>query len=120
MKQEPLHRGKAKRKPALTTEIREALKDRAKGMCEVCAQDWGTNAHHRQNRSQGGGNTLSNLLWLCGSGTTGCHGWITNHPALSYQEGWSVRSTGCPAEVPVMRRGRLVLLSDDGGVTAHG
>lgn len=96
--------------------LRAALHQRAGSCCERCGIR-ATNFHHRKNRSQGGLNELSNALLLCGSGTTGCHGWITEHPAEAYEMGWSVRSTDDPAT----RRVRLVygwvLLDNDGGVT---
>ena len=55
-------------------------------------------------------------LHLCGSGTTGCHGMVTEHPARAYDRGWSVRSGFEPAEVPVVFRGNWALLTDDGAV----
>lgn len=76
----------------------------------------GGNYHHRLNRSQGGVYTPSAALWLCGSGTTGCHGWITNNPEVARENGWSVKSTDNPVDVPVLYRGRWVLLDDEGGI----
>lgn len=35
-------------------------------------------------------NLPSNLLTLCGSGTTGCHGWVEGHPEWAKAQGWSV------------------------------
>lgn len=75
----------------------------------------GGNYHHRINRSQGGVYTPSSALWLCGSGTTGCHGWITDNPEVAVEKGWSVKSTGDPLETPVLYRGKWVLLDDAGG-----
>lgn len=69
-----------------------------------------------QNRSQGGTWAPSNGLHLCGSGTTGCHGWITDHPLLAVQHGLAVRSWQTPADVPVRLAAHgLVLLDDKGG-----
>jgi len=42
-----------------------------------------------------------NLLTLCGSGTTGCHGWVEAHPQDATMSGWSVPSWADPATVPV-------------------
>ena len=101
---------------AIPKKVREALKERAGDCCEICNAP-ANNAHHRKNRSQGGQDVLSNLLLLCGSGTTGCHGWVTNHPRTSMERGWSVPSWRDPAETPVtVYCTRLVLLSDDGSV----
>jgi hypothetical protein len=73
-----------------------------------------TNIHHRQRRA-GGNHTAANLMHLCGSGTTGCHGWITEHPALSRAAGWIVSFAGDPASDPVRYRCRsLVWLTEDG------
>lgn len=74
--------------------------------------------HHRQSR-RGGNHEPSNLLLLCGSGTTGCHGWAHRHPEKAYAEGWSVRtnSSALPWMVPVFyHRAEWVLLGDAGGV----
>lgn len=65
---------------------------------------WGGNVHHRQMRSQApkdAVHVVENLLLLCGSGTTGCHGWVHAHPAESYRKGWLVRSWQSPPDVPV-------------------
>ena len=97
--------------------VRDALHERAGSLCEMCSKP-ANNAHHRRNLSQQGQNVLSNLLLLCGSGTTGCHGWVTEHPAMSYRNGWSIEGdVQQPGDVPVRRRGDLVLLSDDGSIT---
>ena len=96
--------------------VRQLLRQRSNDLCERCGQKYGTNAHHRKNRSQGGADTLSNLLWLCGSGTTGCHGYITEHPRDSYNHGWSVLSHHNPADIPVEYRGTWMWLDDSGNL----
>jgi len=60
----------------------------------------------------------SNIGLLCGSGTTGCHGWVERNRTAAEAEGWLVprRDPRRPADVPVCRRGRLELLADDGQV----
>jgi HNH endonuclease len=99
--------------PATT---RRRLRERSEGYCEKCGLEWATNAHHRKNRSQGGRDDLSNLLLLCGSGTTGCHGWITEHPAEAYEKGWSVRQPNDPARMSVLYRGFAVFLDNLGNM----
>lgn len=103
--------------------IRDQLHIRAGGnrqegipaRCEKCGKAGANNAHHRVNASQRGRSILSNLLLLCGSGTTGCHGWVTNHPELARQGGWSVRSYMTPRTVVVsLFGGRRVYLTDGG------
>jgi hypothetical protein len=101
----------------ITKAQRELLRLRSQGVCELCGADQATNFHHRKNRSQGGGNELSNAMHLCGSGTTGCHGHVTENPALAYRFGWSVKSFADPAETLVKRKGQWVLLDDLGYVT---
>ena len=96
--------------------VRRALRERSDGACEMCGLAYPTNAHHRKNLSQGGEDVLSNLLHLCGSGTTGCHGWVTEHPAISYIKGWSVRRGVDPASMPVWYRGSRVKLDDLGNL----
>ncbi|WP_158170948.1 HNH endonuclease [Rhodococcus sp. JT-3] len=97
---------------------RRIVKERSGGYCEVRIRGICTgraeSVHHRKNRSQGGSWAPSNLLHLCGDGVRGCHGWITEHPALSYDNGWAVRGCNVPAEEPVFVARGLVLLDDTG------
>lgn len=103
--------------------VRAALYERSHGCCEACGKVGANNAHHRKNQSQGGPDTLGNLMLLCGSGTTGCHGIITVHPQRALQLGFTVpRWVDDPSTVPVWRWSRelgqplRVVLGDDGGV----
>ena len=59
--------------------------------------------HHRQRRRDGG-HTTSNLILLCGSGTTGCHGWAHAHPTNAHAAGYIVPATGraTPEVIPVL------------------
>lgn len=104
--------------------------DRDQGQCVRCGSRlWGDRGHgwsihHRAPRSSGGSlkvawvNLPGNLLLLCGSGTTGCHGWIEGHRGESVDLGFLVSRIGVnlPEDVPV-HHGLygLVLLTDDGG-----
>ena len=75
--------------------------------------------HHRLLRSRGGGDEISNRVLLCGSGTTGCHGWVHANPAEATDLGFMVPTGVQPAAHPI--RHSLygwVLLHDDG--TASG
>ena len=58
--------------------------------CQKCRRAKGTNRDHRKNRSQGGLTFASNLQLLCGTGTTGCHGWVTANPEDAVTDGWAV------------------------------
>jgi hypothetical protein len=103
-------------------EQRKGLQERSGGMCEICGYP-GNNAHHRKNAGQGGNDDLSNLLLLCGSGTTGCHGYVTapvkNYPlwpANPKRNGWSVWRSDIPYDIPVWYRGHWARLDDGGHV----
>lgn len=63
------------------------LWERSYGMCEVCGDEPAVHAHHKLRRSQGGGNSLDNLLAVCPS----CHRMIHDNPAFSYREGYLTR-----------------------------
>ena len=59
--------------------------------------------HHRQRR-QVGGHRVANLILLCGSGTTGCHGWVHANPQAARDNGWIVSAYVKNVElVPVKR-----------------
>lgn len=83
--------------------ITPALLSRSGGRCEVrinmvCrGRAW--TRHHRLPRGQGGSNDLSNLLHVCGDGTTGCHGYIEHNRTASYEAGWLVHMGMDPAQV---------------------
>ena len=106
--------------------------ERALGHCEICgnlvfAYDAGRwlmltpySIHHRAARGMGGRrvewiNSPANLLLLCGSGTTGCHGHVEANRTEAYRNGWLVRASADPAAVPVLLEGGdWCLLTDDG------
>lgn len=86
-----------------------------------CESDMGTplSTHHRRNRGMGGSrwpgiNLPSNLLTLCGSGTTGCHGWVTDHPREAMAAGLVVSKFADPTAMPVYTWRGWVQLTDDG------
>jgi hypothetical protein len=74
---------------------------------------------HRLPRSGGGGNGCENLIVLCGSGTTGCHGHVESHRSEAYDNGWLVRRGFDPLQEPVLvdHQSRWVYLDADGGMT---
>lgn len=57
--------------------------------------------HHRIPRGRGGENSPENLILLCGSGTTGCHGWVERNRTAAYGLGYLVETGIDPADVPV-------------------
>lgn len=66
--------------------------------------------HHRKRRRVGG-HAPSNLVLLCGSGTTGCHGWAHGNPREARICGLIVPTwIEDPAAVPVLTLGGWRLL----------
>jgi hypothetical protein len=87
--------------------------------CARCGNTEALTTHHRRNRGMGGStwpgiNRPANLLTLCGSGTTGCHGWVTDHPREARELGLSVSMHTDPAAVPVTGWAGTYLLTDEG------
>lgn len=108
--------------PAEERDAYELATLRDSGTCQRCRRAAGANRDHRKNRSQGGLTLASNLQLLCGTGTTGCHGWTTTHPAEAVAEGWAVPGWADPREWPARRWIRTVfglrlgwVLYDDAG-----
>lgn len=99
---------------------------RAGWLCERChgsLDRWdGYSLQHRLARGSGGTkrldiNEASWLLVLCGSGVTGCHGWVEAYPALSGPLGYRITSRMCTGDqVPfVTTSGDWWLLDDEFG-----
>lgn len=81
---------------------------------------WGASAsrHHRHKRSHPfpGLHQASNLVLLCGSGTTGCHGWVHGHERQSRRMGWIVSAyNDHPEDVPIWTRRHGWVRLDDAG-----
>lgn len=88
--------------------------------CGVSIQSVPMSIHHRRPRAMGGTqrpetNYPSNLLTLCGSGTTGCHGYIESHRTEAIDYGFIVPQYETPNLVPVkLYLHGWVLLTDEG------
>lgn len=101
-----------------------AVLKRADGKCESCGEElFGRRGieysiHHRKRRSQGGDNRLSNLVALCGHGTSGCHGACHSEIERARLAGFLILSTEDPAEIPVDLARGSSLLTDDGEAVA--
>jgi hypothetical protein len=52
-------------------------------------------------------NDVVNLALLCGTGTTGCHGYVESHRKIAYQMGWLVYSWDDPRTVPWLPRSSM-------------
>lgn len=76
--------------------------------------------HHRKKRSHLTKGThwddVTNIGALCGSGVTGCHGYVEANPKIAESEGWHCRPWQDPAEIPVLYRGQWARLTADGKV----
>src|SRR6266704_3649187 len=112
--------GRAKRKTTASRAVKNLVWARAQNRCERCGRDltYSSNysIHHRHPRGMGGCqepwiNELPNLVLLCGSGVTGCHGDVHGEVAQAYADGWLVPTGARPERVPIVRYdGRRVLL----------
>lgn len=91
---------KPKRTAASWKKAREAVCERADGLCEGriapnCTGQ-GAHAHHVRMRSQGGTDDLGNLRWLCNN----CHSWVHANPFEAYKVGLLQRAGAPEAPVP--------------------
>lgn len=86
----------------IPTRSREIVKTRDVGRCVRCGMA-GNNFHHRRSRSVTDDCTHApcNAITLCGSGTTGCHGWVHAHPFEARAMGWIVSRHATPHDEPV-------------------
>lgn len=104
--------------------------DRDQGCCARCGKHvtdlergraW--SIHHRRPRGRGGTslawvNGAANLIVMCGSGVTGCHGEVESHRAQGRMDGYLIPLNGMQVaeDVPVRHAVHgLVRLTDDGG-----
>lgn len=109
--------------------LRTAIAGRSGGWCEPALVDVctgrATEFQHRVAQGTGGvhgaalrrSDRLSNGLHCCRA----CHCWIHANPEASQREfvGWSVRRGSDPALVPVLYRGEVMYLADDGSIHSH-
>jgi len=93
--------------------------DRVRGLR---GHDW--SVHHRQPAGMGGSkrsdaHDTANLILLCGSGVSKCHGWVESHRTASYDAGWLVHRPTPPADVAVRHAAHdgTVYLTADGGIS---
>ena len=106
---------------AFSDVVKARVMARSGGFCEIRAVgcwDEVAQIHHRRPRGMGGSRnpvtgSASNAAACC----TPCHAWVESHRELAMDRGWIVRQGQAPAEVPVYRYRRWVLLDDEGGVT---
>lgn len=110
------------RSMALTTAQRVAIIERDRG-CARCGLELGPmSLHHRLPRRMGGTRDVRssdprNLVVVCGSGTTGCHGAIESNRTKAYAGGWLLQSYDDLDLAMVALDGRRIYLDADGGRT---
>ena len=105
-----------KKKNRVPKDVAEAVIERSGGKCEAMNFQYCTGQaeqlHHRQLRSQGGEHTVENIIAVCAADHSRFH----REVAEAQSQGWIVRSTQEPGEVPMKYRGRTAILTEDGGV----
>ena len=106
---------------AFSDVVRARVMARSGGFCEVRVAgcwDEASQIHHRRPRGMGGSRSpatggAANACAAC----TPCHNHIEQNRVQARDKGWIVRQSADPAQVPVYRYGRWVLLDDEGGIT---
>lgn len=102
--------------------VRELVYTRDGHDCARCARsivNYPSSIHHRFPRRMGGTTDLRindprNLVRICGSGVSGCHGWVESHRAQARDEGWLLPSLD-DLTVPLLTVwGGLIRLLADG------
>ena len=112
------HSPKRRRSTADLNVTRPLVGRRSDGICDRCGWslpigDDGSpefEFHHRQKRSQGGGDGPENGLALCST----CHRLAHAQVAWSVENGWIVERGKDPARTPVMIAGRMCWLTAKG------
>lgn len=105
--------------------VRALVLSRDGGRCVRCGTsclNTASSIHHRRRRGMGGTADLRsfdarNLVLLCGTGTTGCHGEVEAERAIAYDTGWLLRSYDDLDAPLISKDGRRIYLTTDGGRT---
>lgn len=99
----------AKSKPLkVDDETRFTVLGRGHYRCERCREDFlgkHVSIHHRRPRMMGGSKNAdlhkpANLIALCGSGTTGCHGWVESNREKARTFGYLIQKVESAEEIP--------------------
>ena len=102
--------------------VRAAVLLRDGPYCARCARstwDYPASVHHRRPRGMGGtrdprSSDPRNLVSVCGSGVTGCHGWIESHRDQARAAGWLLRSLDELDSPLITPLGTRITLAADG------
>ena len=86
-------------------DARAAIFEAGGWRCVGCGNSSPLTTQHRIARGMGGTSlrligSPTNGVALCGSGTTGCHGWAESHPLAAGMLGWRVSRHEDPTDVP--------------------
>jgi len=91
--------------------------------CERCREDFlgkPVSIHHRRPRMMGGSKNAelhrpANLIALCGSGTSGCHGWVESNREQARTFGFLIQKVESAEEIPFKDlNGDWWLIDNDG------
>jgi hypothetical protein len=118
---------RGRRSAGPTAETRSLVVARDRGRCVACGRET-AQLQHRRARGMGGtadpaANQPANLVLLCGSATTGCHGRAEDRrDPWGERQGYVIRhGAGVPAaaDTPLWWHGQAVVLDDAGGWKPH-
>lgn len=112
-------------------QVRAAVIARDLSKCQWCGRHVRTengwySLQHRRARGMGGSRQHAtdqppNLLLVCGTGTTECHGWIEAHPAQAAARGFRIAAAADPERIPYEGpTGLAWYLTPDAGKTPAG
>lgn len=99
----------AKPKLKVDEETRFVVFARANYRCERCNKQlhgvFGVSVHHRRPRMMGGSKNErlhlpANLIVLCGSGTSGCHGWVESYRDKAREHGYLIQKVDSAELIP--------------------
>lgn len=97
---------------------RRIIHDRANGQCERCTSWDATDVHHRRPRGAGGSkdpitNSPANGVLACRP----CHLEIESQRTRAFMDGWLLRQSQDPRNVPVrLYQNRWAFLTAEGGI----
>jgi hypothetical protein len=106
---------------AVQDAARRIVRERDGHRCQMCGAsivDQPSSIHHRRRRGMGGSALLeraSNLVRLCGTGTTGCHGFVESQRTLATVRGWLLGYLDDPETTPLQCFDGWHTLDDLGG-----
>lgn len=114
----------AKPKLKVDEETRFIVFARAGYRCERCFKQlhgvFGVSVHHRRPRMMGGSKNEklhlpANLIVLCGSGTSGCHGWVESNRDKSRDHGYLIQKVDSAEIIPFRDDAGMWYLIDNNG-----